>query len=754
MAAFFKNRVFVARGFALVLFLCVGLFAFHAPAYATSGCGFGDVGCELANFLGAGLMKVIATIFAGIAGIAAICLGWAASFFNFAMLVTVYQFANFFGNSDGLRLAWGILRDLANILLLFGFIFIGVTTILDVDSPVSKKTLPMLIIVAILLNFSLFVAEAVVDMSNAVASTFYAQAGDADCSKTENDLACANLGIAGKVMEISGIVPIFDVGDQVSTIWSDDGGPPVMKAVIHFGLLVLIIVMIGTFLAGAFILVSRAITLVFLFITAPIGFAGLAIPVLHKYAEDWWKKLIDNAIFAPVYVLFMLISIKLIEGVRNSFLPQGGAPQSIYTILTESNPLSIGGIFILFALVAGFMGASLIWAKQSGVMFADKAADGALKWIGNTVGSFTTAPLAWGAKGLGHAYSGGLRGLRRFPLLGKPLASVAGALGGAALDRGIRDTLKAGEGLKIPGVGAQTIGELREERKKRADELNALDKTDKEKIDLGKKQMDLHAAIKTAKKGNADDLEKVVNSMNVKQIQDTMKGAGASDTAEMAKAMSAAKFKQVLEDKETSDGAKKNLKDARFGEMKRLIKEAADTRNTGSDAARSELARWSTSDFEMSGVLDPNTKDPELRAQAVRVMSDSQYEGIQKGGVDTLGRNAKRDIKNLREDPDTSGSRFHHDHIDETFATVVKKPNERAQLSGKVLAAAVAHTRPLLRPEDFRAIQKADKLEATDKAVMVTYVRRLHTGGDVDLLDYLTNLGPRDRNAFRNYYGV
>lgn len=760
MKALFTHKIFLARAGALAVFLCVGLLGFHATAHAGMVECFADFGKCIAEGTG----KIVATLLSVFVGVFAVFLGWAASFFNFAMLVTVYQFANFFGNSDGLRLAWGILRDMANILLLFGFIFIGVTTILDANNSATKKTLPMLIIVAILLNFSLFVSEAVIDISNAVASTFYAQAGDIDCSAQANDNECANLGIAGKIMEISGIAPIFDVGDSFNQIWSDAGGTPAQKIVIHFGFLVFIVVMIATFLAGTFILVSRAITLVFLFITSPVGFAGIAIPRLHDFSKWWQKELTSNVVFAPVYVLFMLISIKLIEGVRDSFLPSEGASRSIYVILTESNPLSIGGIFILFALVSGFMGASLIFAKKSGVMFADKASNIALRWAGNTIGSFSTAPVAWGFKKLGEGYTSGLRGMRSARVLGmpvgKPLTFVAGALGGAALDRGVRDVLKSGESLKIPGVGAHTISELREARKKRGDELDALDKKDKQAKDLAGKKADLDKAVKEATKvsgRNTDNLEKVVNGMSPAQLRETdqFKGKDEMGLAEMAKAMSGSKFKQVMEDAEVGDNVKQKLKTARFGEFKRLIKDAADPRSRTSSDSRTELARWSTSDFEMSGVLDPDA-DRNLRAQAVRAMSDSQYEGIQKGGVDTLGRNAKRDIKNLREDPDTSGSRFHRDHIADTFANVVKKPSERAQLSSKVLTHE--DVLPRLRPVDFLEIQRNPKTEFNSEQHILVKdrVNNLVRTRDPEMVALLARLmrTPRRLQDFKAYYDI
>ncbi len=63
-------------------------------------------------------------------------------------------------------IAWGILRDIGNIVILFGFILMGVMMILDLESFNVRKALPRLLIFAVLLNFSLFASEAVVDVAN------------------------------------------------------------------------------------------------------------------------------------------------------------------------------------------------------------------------------------------------------------------------------------------------------------------------------------------------------------------------------------------------------------------------------------------------------------------------------------------------------------------------------------------------------------------------------------------------------------
>ena len=49
---------------------------------------------------------------------------------------------------------------------------------------------------------------------------------------------------------------------------------------------------------------------------APIGFAGLAIPMLSKYAGQWWSSLFEQTITAPVLLLMLYIALAVITDVH------------------------------------------------------------------------------------------------------------------------------------------------------------------------------------------------------------------------------------------------------------------------------------------------------------------------------------------------------------------------------------------------------------------------------------------------------
>lgn len=320
-----------------------------------------------------------------------------ASFlFNFVMLYGVFKFSTIIGGSAGLHAAWSVLRDVGNILLLFGFIFMGIGTILNLHHFNAKTALPSLIIFAVLLNFSLFAAGVIIDSSNLLSSTFYKQVAGQGCEGT-NITSCQNVGISTLVLKMSGI--------NTENGFPQNGGVPqnvnlgnnTMTAVAYLGLALFNIVAAFVIGAGAIMLAIRAITLTFLMVLSPIGFAGMAIPLLHEQANDWWERIINQSFFAPIYILLIFVSLKIMESVPGAI---GANNQTLLAAAFTGRPDSIG-IMLIYVLTIGFMIGSLMVAKSMGAYGADFATKtsgnmtfGALGFAGRR---FIGAPTNWAA---------------------------------------------------------------------------------------------------------------------------------------------------------------------------------------------------------------------------------------------------------------------------------------------------------------------------------------------------------------------
>ncbi len=347
-----------------------------------------DASCS-GNFLCA-IGKLPGLLFAGLGflllNLSAFILGIAGTVFNWVVIRTVFQFALYFGTSAGMLVAWGVLRDIANIALLFGFIFVGIATILNtqsVEGYTAKKALPRLIIFAVLLNFSLFATQAIIDVANGFSSVFAAYAGQ-QCDTTtstaggtsgQDQATCANIGISSKILEAAGMHQMFPKDwSGLQQAWQ----APYTYTVMMIMLSLMVTVTAMVLIAATIMLVVRVVVLSLLMVTSPIGFAGMAIPSLNKIAQDWWHKLINQAFFAPLFLLMIFVSLKLVEGL------QSGEATIADAILgnTGSGGNTTAGnmqVVMVFMIVIGFMIGALMIAQKMGAYgasFATKTAGG------------------------------------------------------------------------------------------------------------------------------------------------------------------------------------------------------------------------------------------------------------------------------------------------------------------------------------------------------------------------------------------
>src|SRR3989344_890918 len=97
-------------------------------------------------------------------------MAWGAQFFDFMAGLTlssdVYK-------KDFIATIWGIVRDFANIFFILILLYAAIQIILDLGHGGGKKMVAMVILVALLVNFSLFFTKVVIDSSNIVALIFY-----------------------------------------------------------------------------------------------------------------------------------------------------------------------------------------------------------------------------------------------------------------------------------------------------------------------------------------------------------------------------------------------------------------------------------------------------------------------------------------------------------------------------------------------------------------------------------------------------
>lgn len=313
------------------------------------------------------VMMWIMSLFAWLVGVAAITL-------DNAVYYTVVTMGNYVSQLSAIGVTWRILRDIGNIALIFGFLAIGIATILNVNVyGYGKKMLPMLLVAAVFINFSLFISQAVIDVGNLFATQFYTQinggkpAGvkDFDLVKEQKD------GLSGKIMSQLGLQTLYNNGQANTAIFKATN-----SWVVGFMGIVIFLITAFVLFSLAFILIARFVMLIFLIILAPIGFAGLAIPKLSSTANKWWGALFEQTITAPVLLLLLYIALAVITDA--SFLTAFGKNPNWTgfvpdTVSGKTDLVGFASIFLSFLVAMGLLLAVVIVAKKMSAFGASHA---------------------------------------------------------------------------------------------------------------------------------------------------------------------------------------------------------------------------------------------------------------------------------------------------------------------------------------------------------------------------------------------
>ena len=242
-------------------------------------------------------------------------------------------------DTGGIKIGWKIIRDFMNMGFIFVLLWIAINTILGTSGSASKKILANLVISAILINFSLFIAGLVIDATNIVALAF------------RNAIV-----VQGSDQSLSAVIA---VGLKIAETYEPaglGGTVDVLNAAVR---LLTMSITIWVFLTCAILFITRTVAFVILLILSPIGFVGQILPKLKTYSDEWWENLAGQALVAPIFLFFFYILAKMISS--NMFDKVSGA------VAASNNPVDVS-YYLNFAIIIGL----LIAAKNITKKFSGK----------------------------------------------------------------------------------------------------------------------------------------------------------------------------------------------------------------------------------------------------------------------------------------------------------------------------------------------------------------------------------------------
>lgn len=268
--------------------------------------------------------------------------------------------------------AWILIRNMCNILFIVSIIAIGLGTLFRVEAYEYKHLLVQLIIAALLVNFSLVIAQAILGFADTVQNQF----------------------LPDNVEVLRGLAKELMLGYR-ETVWNTDFKTQgdfagIIKPLFNLALA------LGTFAVFAAIgifLVIRIAMLWVLLMISPMAYVAKILPTTAKYSEEWWSNFIKYAFFTPIMAFFLNVAAVIANLQKNNPVLQtisaddlGGSGVAVFVFKVASNIILL--VFLVAALQVadklGIYGAHAITEFGQNAMFKPFKAAGALAGRGSS----------------------------------------------------------------------------------------------------------------------------------------------------------------------------------------------------------------------------------------------------------------------------------------------------------------------------------------------------------------------------------
>lgn len=254
-----------------------------------------------------------------------------AYFFNVLISITINSTlftATFVGES------WKIVRDLSNIFFILILLYIAIKVILGLGGHEVKKMIVQVILMALLINFSMFFTKIVIDASNILALVFY---NKINVETKLNGQIRPYIPITGEKDVAGGMVTAFDPTRLLTEdffnktkIIDIPGYPPITGEVppsilIGITLLAGVLMLFAAycFFVSGISFLGRLIELLVLIIFSPFAFMSSSISLLEHLEyigwDAWLKRLLSVSFMAPIfmfflYFIFRIVGAKIFDG--------------------------------------------------------------------------------------------------------------------------------------------------------------------------------------------------------------------------------------------------------------------------------------------------------------------------------------------------------------------------------------------------------------------------------------------------------
>lgn len=411
---------------------------------------------------------------------------------------------------------WKIVRDLCNVFFIFILLYVAFAMILGLQNVKAKEMMINVVIIGLLINFSLFFTQVVVDSGNILARVFYNSETIKEKTTGNTEATIGGFGLAQKsgdeISLSSGVVSqvnpqnivrhankiaVSDSQGNSTTAGEESGGSLSAGGFILVTILAIIVNLVGifVFVSIALIFIARVIGLWLAMIFAPLAFLTYIIPSMASGVKmvgwkDWWSNLIGLSFLAPIFMFMLYLIILFLGG-------------ETFGDLINTN--STGPQFIIKTLMAfAFIMILLMKAKDLAKEYSGSIGEKVIGGINKVAGVAGGVALGAGAVALR-----GTVGRAGSMIANSERMKAAEARGtfGAKTLRNIGKTTGSGSmdlrSAKIFGKGLSDIGSIEGKTKE-----GGFEKIKEVKIEERvKRSKELETAVSAGNRSEVDDLE-------------------------------------------------------------------------------------------------------------------------------------------------------------------------------------------------------------------------------------------------------
>jgi len=337
--------------------------------------------------------------------------------------------------SPVVQTGWQIVLNFTNLGFVLAIIVMAFATIFRVQSYAMKKTLWKLIVAALLVNFSLVIAGAFINISDIFSNFFLKQGGIRN--PLEWSKAFAAMFRAQALLKVGETIAAQGFVDTATGAINTFGAAGLQAIASVFFIDLFTVLACLTLLATAVMLLIRYVFLGILLLLSPIVWLLWIFPGTQHLWQKWWSQFLRWTFFAPIMLFFISLSLYAMKNQPEAVRQFTQNSAAVANVQLTFGVEVIGEMIIVIGLVMG----GLFAANSLGITFASTAYGWARSigkgfggWVGRKGIRAGTFPFRAepGRKLVEGMQKAGLKGGRVAKFVTSPVRMLGTAIGGAA----------------------------------------------------------------------------------------------------------------------------------------------------------------------------------------------------------------------------------------------------------------------------------------------------------------------------------